>query len=68
MKIWTYILIAVFALSALFLYFVPTIIAFKNRHPKRVLILILNALLGVTVLGWIGALLWATEKAPVTSK
>jgi len=68
MKIWTYILIAVFALSALFLYFVPSIIAFKNRHPKRVLIFLLDLVLGVTVFGWIGALLWATEKTPAVGK
>ena len=68
MKIWTYILIAVFAFSALFLYFVPSIIAFKNRHLKRVLIFLLDLVLGVTVFGWIGALLWATEKTPAVGK
>ena len=68
MEFWTYILIAVFAISALFVYLIPTVIAFKNRHPKRALILLLNVLLGVTVFGWIGALLWATAKTAVTEK
>ena len=68
MKIWTYILIAVFAVSALFLYFVPTIIAFKNRHPKRIMIFLVDLILGVTIFGWIGALLWATDKTPVADR
>ena len=68
MKIWTHILIAVFALSALFLYFVPTIIAFKNRHPKRIMIFLVDLILGVTIFGWIGALLWATDKKPVADR
>ena len=68
MKLWTYFLISVFALSALFLYFVPTIIAFKNRHPKRVWIFLTDLFLGVTIFGWIGALLWATAKTPATER
>jgi len=68
MKIWTYILIAVFALCAAFVYFIPTFIAFKNRHPKRVAIAVVNLVLGVTVIGWIGAILWATAKTPATEK
>ena len=68
MKIWTYILAAVFALSALFIYFVPTVIAFRNRHPKRVAIFLTDLLLGVTVFGWIAALLWATGKTAAASK
>lgn len=40
-------------------YFVPYIIAVFRKHPNRQAILILNLLLGWTVLGWIGALVWA---------
>jgi len=68
MKIWTYVLIAVFAVCALFLYFVPAVIAFKNRHPKRVAIFLTDLILGVTIFGWIAALLWATDKTPATIK
>ena len=68
MKLWTYILIAVFAVSALFLYFVPTIIAFKNRHPKRWWIFLTDLILGVTIFGWIAALLWATAKTPAAER
>jgi len=68
MKTETYLLIAVFALAALFLYFIPSFIALKNRHPKRMWILPLNLFLGVTVFGWIGSLLWATDRAPKGKK
>ena len=55
-------LIAVLLLAALALvaYFAPTIIAYMRAHQQRVPILLLNLLLGWTVLGWIGALIWAS--------
>ena len=68
MKIWTYILAAIFALAALFLYFIPTVIAVRSRHPKRVAIFAVNLLLGVTILGYVGAILWATAPAPQPEK
>lgn len=68
MEIWTWILAAVFALAALFIYMIPTVIAFRNRHPKRVAILLVNLLLGVTVLGYVGAMLWATAPTPLSEK
>ena len=68
MKIWTYILTAVFALAALFVYLIPSVIAFRKGHPKRFFILLVNVLLGVTVLGYIGAMLWATAPTPVSDK
>ena len=68
MDVWTYVLGAIFALAALFLYFIPTVIAVRNRHPKRALIFAVNLLLGVTILGYIGAILWATAPAPQPEK
>lgn len=68
MEVWTWILAAVFVLAALFIYLIPTVIAFRNRHPKRVAILFVNLLLGVTVLGYVGAMLWATAPAPLSEK
>ena len=68
MKVWTYVLAAIVALCALFLYFIPTVIAFRNRHPKRLAIFAVNLLLGVTILGYIGAMLWATAPAPMPEK
>src|SRR5436189_1044156 len=43
------------------LYVLPTILAWKKTH--RMPILLLN-LLGWTVLGWIGALVWALNDTP----
>ena len=68
MKIWAYVLLAVFSVAALFLYFVPTWIAFKNGRENKWLIFLTNALLGVTILGWIGALLWSTAPHPSGEK
>ena len=44
---------------ALFLYIVPSIIAFKRGHQNAVAILALNLLLGWTFLGWVAALVWS---------
>jgi hypothetical protein len=41
------------------LYFLPSIIAVRNNHPNRFVILVLNGLVGATGLGWILLLLWA---------
>jgi hypothetical protein len=40
-------------------YVFPSIIAWHRDHHQKVAILLLNLLLGWTVLGWIGALIWA---------
>ena len=41
------------------IYLIPTWVAFARRHHDRVAILVLNLLLGWSVLGWIVALVWA---------
>ena len=46
------------------LYVLPTILAWKKTH--RIPILLLNLLLGWTLLGWIEALVWALNDTPVT--
>ena len=68
MNTWSWILAGVFVLAALFVYMIPTVIAFRKGHPKRVAILFVNLLLGVTVLGYVGALLWATAPTPLPEK
>ena len=40
-------------------YFLPTVIANVRRRPQAVPISFLNPLLGWTLLGWVGALVWA---------
>ena len=41
------------------LYFFPSIVAYRREHRQREAILLLNLLLGWTLLGWIGALIWS---------
>src|SRR5215472_16652098 len=40
-------------------YFLPTIIARKRHHRNIQGIFVLNLLLGWTLIGWVGALVWA---------
>ena len=56
------VLFLVIAGAGLALYFVPFIIAYKTDHPHKVGIFVLNFLLGATVLGWVGALVWAVTR------
>jgi hypothetical protein len=51
----TVVLVALFA----GVYFVPTILAFSRLHPRRWVILAINALLGITGIGWGIAFVWA---------
>ena len=41
------------------IYFLPAIVANGRHHRNRLAISILNTLAGWTVIGWIGALVWA---------
>lgn len=41
------------------IYMVPTMIAYNKKHNNRLGILIVNILLGWSILGWLGTLLWA---------
>ena len=42
-------------------YFLPTIIAVNRRHHQRTPIVLVNTLLGWTVIGWFVALIWAVS-------
>ncbi len=53
-------------LSSVALYFLPTFVAFQRHHADAAAIWYVNALLGWTVVGWVGAMVWAV-KAPVKS-
>jgi hypothetical protein len=46
-------------------YFVPTVIALYRHHSQRVAIAVLNVCLGWTLLGWVGALVWAFTNKPI---
>jgi len=54
-------------LALLFLYLLPWFVALGRGHPQAGAILTLDLLLGWTILGWVGALVWAltvTTKEP----
>lgn len=45
---------------ATIVYFVPTFVAALRNHPNAVAITLLNLFLGWTLIGWVGALIWAS--------
>jgi hypothetical protein len=51
---WLLMLLLIFPL-----YFLPAIIAKARKNSNTTAIFVLNLILGWTVLGWIGALIWA---------
>jgi len=53
------LIIVILLILATLVYFMPTIVALKRKHPQESAIGALNVLLGWTFLGWVGALVWA---------
>lgn len=47
------------AIAAGWVYCLPSYIAFRRQHKNRAAVLALNLMTGWTVLGWIGAMVWA---------
>ena len=43
-------------------YFLPALIAFLRQHKNKLAIFLLNLLLGWTILGWVGSLIWSVTK------
>ena len=52
----------VLGLIAIVLFFLQTIVAFRRDHRNRWVIFLINLVFGVTILGWVGALIWARNK------
>lgn len=46
-------------------YFLPALIASRRKHANAMPIFLLNLLLGWSVLGWIGALIWCATAQPI---
>ena len=44
------------------IYLLPSVVAWNRKHNNRAAIITLNILLGWTVIGWAGALVWAMTK------
>ena len=49
------------------IYLIPTFAAYSRGHRQATAIAALNVLLGWTILGWVGALIWAVSKQPAKS-
>ena len=49
-------------------YFLPFIIALARRSPQTVAIFFLNLLAGWTLIGWVGAFVWAVITVPGTGR
>ncbi len=49
----------IIVLAALWIHFMPTVEAYRTDHPQRRAIAMLNIIGGWTVIGWIGAMVWA---------
>lgn len=61
------LLALVLLVAPLVLYFLPTFVAGRRKHPQGTPIFLVNVFLGWTVLGWFVALIWAStaiEKRP----
>ena len=46
---------------ALYIYFLPTILAIENNKSNMLFLYVFNLLLGITVLGWFAALIFAIK-------
>jgi hypothetical protein len=59
------IFLAVGALFALALFFLPTLVARSRSHPNTTAIFLVNLLVGWTFIGWVVALVWACTRPAV---
>ena len=57
----TAVIVSVIA-SLIWLYFLPTVFAYKKHHPQFVPLAIVNFFSGFTLIGWAGSLAWAFWK------
>ena len=53
------VLVLILVILVLGAYFLPSIVAAARKHPNNTSIFFLNLLLGWSVIGWVGALVWA---------
>lgn len=62
------LLTIILAFFFLWLYYLPTIVACKQRHHNKRAIFLLNTALGWTIFGWILAAVWAVTKPAPANK
>jgi len=46
-------------LAVLFIYMLPTLVAFGREHPRRLDITVVNIIIGWTLIGWLVVFFWA---------
>lgn len=51
-----------FIILMIIFYFLPSLVAYVRHHKNILAIFMLNLLLGWTVLGWVGSLVWSLVK------
>ena len=54
-----FLLVLALIVLGLYIYMIPTFMAYNRQHPQRFFIMMLNLFLGNTVVGWIAAFIWA---------
>lgn len=66
-SVWSFGIVLVVLVIVFGIYFMPTIVARVRNHPDTTAILVLNIILGWSLIGWVIALVWAfTGKAQVS--
>ncbi|GAA0450143.1 superinfection immunity protein [Alkalibacillus silvisoli] len=56
------LVVKIFAAFVVLLYFTPTLMALKHNHEHRSWIVLLNLLIGWTILGWLIILIWSIRE------
>ena len=58
--IWEMIVVIILvAVIGIPIYMLPSFIAYKRNHKNTIAVILINFFLGATVIGWVGALIWA---------
>ena len=55
------VLVLILVILVLGAYFLPSIVAAARKHRNNTAIFFLNLLLGWSVIGWVGALVWRSQ-------
>lgn len=55
----TVLLYFVFFVAGLSIYFIPSIVATVRKHPSSAAIFAVNLIFGLSIIGWVAALIWA---------
>ena len=57
-----------FLFVLIFIYFLPTFVAYARGHKNALAIFVLNLFLGDTLVGWVVALVWAVYNSDAPKK